>query len=488
MRDSEKARNQPFEEVVELRQRVAMLEAAEKSLRQSEQRYRMLTESTTDMIFILNRSGDVLYANRSAAAGIRYDADSLVGLRQNELFSPEKVDRHVESITRVFETGEVYDDDGMYRFGGEEIWLNTRLMPLRDENGTVTAVMGVARNITDRKHAEAALQQAHDELEQRVEERTAELTEANKALSESEAKYRHLVETTDTGYLILDDQGKVVDANDEYVRLSGHRTLSEIIGRTVVEWTAPYDVQRNAAEVAKCLKAGAVRQLEIDYVGPEGRVIPIEINASVVTGKQGKRIISLCRDITARKQAEEALRQSEQKYKGLVEASPDAVIIADIKGTVLFASHHTWGFLGCSDQEDLVGRSVFDFVIESDRPRLAANIPNLMQTRMRRNTEYTARRKTARRSPWTSPPPPARTRRSNLGQSSPWFEIFPNASRPRKRFERAKRNIAASSISAPIQSSWRISPARPCSFPSKPGRCSASRSKWSWSGRACSTT
>ena len=244
---------------------------AEESLRQSEQRYRMLTESTTDMIFILNRSGDVLYANPSAAAGIRYDADSLVGLRQDELFSPEKVKKHIKSIAGVFETGKVYDADGMYRFGGEEIWINTRLMPLRDENGTVTAVMGVTRNITARKRAEAALQQAHDELEKRVEERTAELTEANKALTESEAKYRHLVETTDTGYLILDDQGRVVDANDEYVRLTGRRMLSEIIGRTVVEWTAPYDVHRNAAEVTKCLKAGTVRQLEIDYVGPDGR-------------------------------------------------------------------------------------------------------------------------------------------------------------------------------------------------------------------------
>ena len=113
----------------------------ERELQRSEERYRMLTESTTDMIFILNRSGDVLYANRSAAAGIRYDAESLVGLRQDNLFSPEKVKRHRESVTGVFETGKVYETDGMYHFGPDEIWLNTRLMPLRDESENVTAVM-----------------------------------------------------------------------------------------------------------------------------------------------------------------------------------------------------------------------------------------------------------------------------------------------------------------------------------------------------------
>ena len=155
----------------------------------------------------------------------------------------------------------------------------------------------------------------------------------------------------------------------------------------------PHDAERNAREVAKCLETGAVRHLEVGYVGPEGGVIPIEINASVINSSQERRIISLCRDITDRKRAEEALRQSEQKYKGLVEASPDAVIIADIKGDILFASHHTWEFLGCSGQEELVGRSVFDFVVESDRARLAANVLDLMKTRIRRNTEYTARRK-----------------------------------------------------------------------------------------------
>ncbi len=83
---------------------------------------------------------------------------------------------------------------------------------------------------------------------------------------ESEAKYRALFEATNTGYLILDDRGRVLDANPEYVRLTGHATFEEIAGRSVVEWTAPHDQERNAAEVAKCMKVGFVDDLEIDYV------------------------------------------------------------------------------------------------------------------------------------------------------------------------------------------------------------------------------
>ena len=60
-------------------------------------------------------------------------------------------------------------------------------------------------------------------------------------LKESRDKYSALIETTSTGFVILDSQGRVLDANAEYVRLSGHRELREILGRPVTEWTAEYE-------------------------------------------------------------------------------------------------------------------------------------------------------------------------------------------------------------------------------------------------------
>ena len=130
-----------------------------------------------------------------------------------------------------------------------------------------------------------------------------------------------MVETTDTGYLILEASGRVVDANDEYVRISGHHALEAILGRSVVEWTAPYDVDRNAKEVKKCVERGYVRELEIDYVRPDGRVTPVEINASCLDTKQGRRILSLCQDISERRQAHEALVRERRTLKHMLRAS-----------------------------------------------------------------------------------------------------------------------------------------------------------------------
>jgi PAS domain S-box-containing protein len=134
--------------------------------------------------------------------------------------------------------------------------------------------------------------------------------QTEQALRENEAKFRTLIETTATGYLILDLEGRVIDANQEYVRLTGHRTLQEILGRPVTDWTAAWDLERNRTEVAKCIREGFVRDLEVDYCTGGGPAIPIEINATLVQEEGGSRILSLCRDITERRQADRELARS----------------------------------------------------------------------------------------------------------------------------------------------------------------------------------
>lgn len=150
---------------------------------------------------------------------------------------------------------------------------------------------------------------------------TAERKRAEEAVRKSEAKYRTLIETTDTGFVIVGSDGRVLDANAEYVRLTGHKTQQEIIGRKVTEWTAKHDRSRNARAVRECLVNGSVRNLEIEYVDGEGRLTPIEINGTVLQTAEGVRIVTLCRDITERKQVEQALRKSEERLTFALEVS-----------------------------------------------------------------------------------------------------------------------------------------------------------------------
>jgi len=135
---------------------------------------------------------------------------------------------------------------------------------------------------------------------------------AEHALRESERKYKTLVETTATGFVILDDRGLVLDANPEYVRMTGHRGMEEIRGRSVVDWTAPHDRARNEEAVRECLRKGYVRDLQVDYAQPDGHLVPVLINATV-TGSEGvPQIISMIRDMSDRKRLESELLRSEK--------------------------------------------------------------------------------------------------------------------------------------------------------------------------------
>src|SRR5262245_26161534 len=126
-----------------------------------------------------------------------------------------------------------------------------------------------------------------------------------KGLHDIEGKYSTLIETTDTGYVMLDEVGEVIDANREYVRLTGRSSLDQIAGRRVIEWTAPYDVERNIEKLGNCVRFGYVRGLELDYIHPDGQIVPLEINAALVKSGEKLRIMGLCRDITERKKVEE---------------------------------------------------------------------------------------------------------------------------------------------------------------------------------------
>jgi PAS domain S-box-containing protein len=114
---------------------------------------------------------------------------------------------------------------------------------------------------------------------------------------EQDARYRAAIEATDTGLVIVDSNGVVLEANLEYARLTGRNNLEDVIGNNVLDWTTIYDKERNTLAIKMCLDRGFLKNFDVDYLTPDGKVTPIEVNAKVINVKGEIRILALCWEI-----------------------------------------------------------------------------------------------------------------------------------------------------------------------------------------------
>lgn len=139
---------------------------------------------------------------------------------------------------------------------------------------------------------------------------------ATHELRNREQRYRSLIEATGMGYVITDAEGCVLDANREYVRMTGRERLSDLQGESVLRWTAPADRARYGQALAACRQAEGVRHLQIALQAPNGGATDVEINASPVRIEEENRILMLCSDVSVRK-VMEARRAQAQKLEAI---------------------------------------------------------------------------------------------------------------------------------------------------------------------------
>ena len=114
--------------------------------------YRTIAETLHDAIFIIDREGFVQYVNCAAASLMKSKAGSIIGKPLRTLFPAETFELQKRSLDRVFHEKSPYYSEDKIVFPGAEIWLDTHLIPIKDREGNVSSVLGISRNMTNRKH------------------------------------------------------------------------------------------------------------------------------------------------------------------------------------------------------------------------------------------------------------------------------------------------------------------------------------------------
>lgn len=182
-------------------------ERAVAALRQSEQKYRTLVENLPQKVFLKDSSSTYVSCNESFARDFGIGSEDVVGKSDYDFFPAEVAEKYREDDRRVVESGEMKDVDEAYIVGGRETIVHTVKTPVRDAEGNVTGVLGIFWDIAERKRLE-------------------------QALSESEEKYRALVENAGETIATLDRDGKYLFMNKTGAVRAG-KEVEDYIGKTL---------------------------------------------------------------------------------------------------------------------------------------------------------------------------------------------------------------------------------------------------------------
>ena len=196
-----------------------------------------------------------------------------------------------------------------------------------------------------------------------------------KALKESEARFRALVENASDIIRILDREGRIVFDTGASERLLGY-PCGYTIGKSPMEFVHPDDlemVKRELSEVYNSTNTGIPTEFRLKRA--DGSYTYVESSGKNLLGVSGiDGIVITTRFIDERKNADKALLESEEKYRSILKASPDDITITDLKGVISMVSPASLTTFGYKREEDLVGHSIADFLVPEDRARAADNI------------------------------------------------------------------------------------------------------------------
>ena len=181
---------------------------AEESLRESETRYRTLTEAARDAIFVINRDDYIEYVNTFAAKQLGLMPEDIIGKPRQSFFPKEISDRQRTDIQKVVETGQPLYIENKISSPDRDAWLDTSLVPLLNEKGEVRAVMGISRDITERKKLYKELkesEQSYKELAEALDTTLNEVKQRELALLQSRDAFLNMLEDISESYKDLQE-------------------------------------------------------------------------------------------------------------------------------------------------------------------------------------------------------------------------------------------------------------------------------------------
>jgi diguanylate cyclase (GGDEF)-like protein/PAS domain S-box-containing protein/putative nucleotidyltransferase with HDIG domain len=324
----------------------------EEALRDSEEKLRFMFKSIIDAVVVVDLEGKILEVNDAGLILTGYNnRDDLIGVNAFDFVVEEDREKSFTDMMDSFKVGPGFLVQ--YRFKnkhGDLLFVEARGGMVFNASGEVTGFIVIVRDITERKRMEQALR-------------------------DSEEKLRLTFESIEDAIVVIDLNGYITDLNEATLRIGGYTHKSQVIGRNAFELIAPKDFNLVMEDLKNRIAGRPKERMEYS-IQPKGvKSIDVELTASTIHDEKDNPAgyIAVLRDITERKLAENQLRESEQKYKELVEREKDVIFSINESGIITSVNYAVtmWGY----NPDEIIGRPYADFVPVKMLEKLEKNIP-----------------------------------------------------------------------------------------------------------------
>ncbi|MFX1406593.1 MAG: PAS domain S-box protein [Promethearchaeota archaeon] len=290
----------------------------EEQLKQSEEKYRLISENAYDLISVLNQELKFEYINENPLLiTLGYAKDEIIGKSVLNFVHPDYKKTAIKSLVEGLEKGEGVLEILLKHKNGQDVWIEVKGKRFLDKDGKIKGIT-IGRDITKRKKIEQQILESEEKL--RVLNRELEnlVSERTKELKESEERYRHLYNSSPYSIAILNLDGEIIDINSSTTKLFGY-DKEDLIGKNYKNLFSLYPEDTKAAlrEIPVLLSKKPklepfVKPQIIRIYNKEGKALWVESQLSTIKLEKEYIIQLITQDITAKKLAEEKLRESEQ--------------------------------------------------------------------------------------------------------------------------------------------------------------------------------
>ena len=331
---------------------ISELKKSAEKLLVNERRFKDLFNLSPIAIALLDMQGHPIVSNAALSQMVGYSNTELSGMTFAEFTYPEDVERDVNQFNALYE-GKISEYNMEKRYvhkNGNIVWGNLWVTIRRDSNGNPEEIIGMAEDITKRTLAEEELKQ-------------------------SELKFRKFIEHAPLA-IIASLNGRLSLINENAMRLFGFENAEDLKGKLIYEFFAP-DYQEMSKERTKLRSLGHHVPTEFESViqRSDGKKVPVQIAVSQIQLNEGKVNISFISDLTERKKSEDALKESEDLYRNLVERLRDGVYRSTHEGKYVEVNSAMVNMLGYESKEDLMNIDIKSqlYLDPIDREKLIMN-------------------------------------------------------------------------------------------------------------------